>query len=91
MNKGHRHIRIRDIISKYEIETQDQLVQSLKDSGVDVTQATVSRDIKLLKLVKMQSESGKYKYIYLTLHTPNSLHTAPNTQTMLPSLLLFRS
>ena len=46
MNKGHRHIRIRDIISKFEIETQDQLVQALKDSGVDVTQATVSRDIK---------------------------------------------
>ncbi|MBO1912393.1 arginine repressor, partial [Microvirga sp. 3-52] len=43
MNKGHRHIRIRDIISNNDVETQDQLVQSLKDAGVDVTQATVSR------------------------------------------------
>lgn len=62
MNKGHRHIRIRDIISKYEIETQDQLVQSLKDSGVDVTQATVSRDIKEMHLIKVPTETGNYKY-----------------------------
>ena len=53
MNKGQRHIRIRDIISNYEIETQDQLVQSLKDASVDVTQATVSRDIKEMHLIKV--------------------------------------
>ena len=42
--------------------TQEELADALKIEGYDVTQATVSRDIKLLKLVKMQSESGKYKY-----------------------------
>lgn len=62
MNKGHRHIRIRDIISKYEIETQDQLVQSLKEAGVDVTQATVSRDIKEMHLIKVPLSNGQYKY-----------------------------
>lgn len=62
MNKGHRHIRIRDIISKYEIETQDQLVQSLKDAGVDVTQATISRDIKEMHLIKVPTANGSYKY-----------------------------
>ena len=59
LNKGHRHIRIRDIISNYEIETQDQLVQSLKDAGVDVTQATVSRDIKEMHLIKVPLQDGQ--------------------------------
>lgn len=62
MNKGHRHIRIRDIISKNEVETQDQLVQDLKDAGVDVTQATVSRDIKEMHLIKVPLSDGRYKY-----------------------------
>lgn len=62
MNKGHRHIRIRDIISKFEIETQDQLVQSLKSAGVQVTQATVSRDIKEMHLIKVPLPNGQYKY-----------------------------
>ncbi len=62
MNKGHRHIRIRDIISKFEIETQDQLVESLRESGVDVTQATISRDIKEMHLIKVPTSSGNYKY-----------------------------
>ena len=46
MNKGQRHIRIRDIIANNEIETQDDLVDCLKNAGYNVTQATVSRDIK---------------------------------------------
>lgn len=62
LNKGQRHIRIRDIISKLEIETQDQLVHSLKDAGVDVTQATVSRDIKEMHLIKVPLANGRYKY-----------------------------
>lgn len=79
MNKGHRHIRIRDIISKYEIETQDQLVQTLKDAGVDVTQATVSRDIKEMHLIKVPTSTGSYKYSLPRVHefnTEQKLHRA---------------
>lgn len=62
MNKGQRHIRIRDIIANHEIETQDDLVDILKNAGYNVTQATVSRDIKELHLVKVPLQNGNYKY-----------------------------
>lgn len=62
LNKGQRHIRIRDIISNNEIETQDDLVEYLKKAGYNVTQATVSRDIKELHLVKVPLQDGRYKY-----------------------------
>ena len=62
MNKGQRHIRIRDIITNNEIETQDDLVDFLKNTGYNVTQATVSRDIKELHLVKVPLQDGRYKY-----------------------------
>lgn len=62
--KSKRHNKILEIINNNDIETQEELAESLKYSGYDVTQATVSRDIKLLKLVKVQNESGKYKYIF---------------------------
>lgn len=61
--KSKRHSKILEIINDNDIETQEELAEALKQAGYDVTQATVSRDIKLLKLVKMQSASGKYKYI----------------------------
>jgi len=62
MNKGQRHIRIREIIANYEIETQDELVDRLREAGYNVTQATVSRDIKELHLVKVPLPDGRYKY-----------------------------
>lgn len=62
MNKGQRHIRIRDIISNQEVETQDELVDRLRTAGFNVTQATVSRDIKELHLVKVPLPDGRYKY-----------------------------
>lgn len=62
MNKGQRHIKIREIITKNEIETQDELVDYLKEAGFNVTQATVSRDIKELHLVKVPLIDGRYKY-----------------------------
>jgi transcriptional regulator of arginine metabolism len=62
MNKGQRHIRIRDIITNNDIETQDELVDTLKEAGFNVTQATVSRDIKELHLVKVPLMDGRYKY-----------------------------
>ncbi|UFJ42902.1 transcriptional regulator ArgR [Brevibacillus humidisoli] len=62
MNKGQRHIRIREIIANNEVETQDELVDYLRDAGFNVTQATVSRDIKELHLVKVPLADGRYKY-----------------------------
>ncbi len=60
--KSTRHSKILDIISKKEIETQEELVAELVASGFKVTQATVSRDIKDLRLTKIPDERGGYKY-----------------------------
>ncbi|MGW8957879.1 transcriptional regulator AhrC/ArgR [Paenibacillus sp. NPDC055715] len=60
--KGQRHIKIREIISQQEIETQDDLVEALRKAGFQVTQATVSRDIKELLLIKVPMDDGRYKY-----------------------------
>lgn len=57
-----RQNKILELISTYEIETQDKLVSLLKENNFDVTQATISRDIKELQLIKVLSASGKYKY-----------------------------
>lgn len=62
MSKAKRHLKIREIISEFDIETQDELVDHLKRLGFNVTQATVSRDIKEMHLVKVPSASGRYKY-----------------------------
>lgn len=62
MSKIQRHIKIRELITENDIETQDELVDQLKMLGYNVTQATVSRDIKELHLVKVPSVNGKYKY-----------------------------
>lgn len=57
-----RQNKILDIINTHEVETQDKLVSLLKKSGYKVTQATISRDIKELQLIKTLSSTGKYKY-----------------------------
>jgi transcriptional regulator of arginine metabolism len=62
LNKGQRHIKIREIIMSHDIETQDELVDMLKKAGFNVTQATVSRDIKEMQLVKVPMANGRYKY-----------------------------
>jgi|SRR5699024_2745282 len=62
MSKVKRHIKIIELITENDIETQDELVEHLEYQGFNVTQATISRDIKELHLVKVPSSSGKYKY-----------------------------
>ena len=57
-----RQNKILELIEQNEIETQDKLASMLREYGYDVTQATVSRDIKELQLVKKLTSSGKYKY-----------------------------
>lgn len=60
--KSVRHAMILEIIESQEIETQEELAEQLKRHGVKVTQATVSRDIKELRLLKVLTENGRYKY-----------------------------
>lgn len=61
--KTERHYKIIELIEKNEIETQEELADMLKKAGFDVTQATISRDIRELKLTKVSGDSGKQKYI----------------------------
>ncbi|MFA5524026.1 MAG: arginine repressor [Tissierellales bacterium] len=62
MKKYARQSKILELIENNEIETQEELAEYLKKMGIDVTQATVSRDIRELRLVKALAQSGKYKY-----------------------------
>lgn len=66
--KYSRHSKILDIINKNEIETQEELAKTLCDNGFNVTQATVSRDIKELRLIKVLTKEGRYKYATLKQH-----------------------
>lgn len=63
--KKNRHEAILSLISRVDIGTQEELMQKLNDLGYKVTQATVSRDIKSLKLIKTPVSSGQYKYSYV--------------------------
>ena len=60
--KAIRHSKILELIKSMDVETQEELASELKKTGMNVTQATVSRDIKELKLIKVMASSGKYKY-----------------------------
>lgn len=62
MARNSRQSKILELISTKEIETQEELVSALKDAKFDVTQATISRDIKELGLIKILTDSKKYKY-----------------------------
>lgn len=60
--KAGRQNMILKVIDEHNVETQDELALLLKNQGFEVTQATISRDIKELKLIKVQSGDGTYKY-----------------------------
>lgn len=62
MKKYTRQLKILEMITSSEIETQEELADGLKAINIDVTQATISRDIKELRLIKTVSKSGKQKY-----------------------------
>lgn len=61
--KKKRHAKIKEIIADYCIETQEELLAHLREAGFDVTQATVSRDIKELRLMKALDENEVYRYM----------------------------
>ena len=60
--KKRRHKLILDLIEQYDVGTQEDLLALLRDRGYDVTQATVSRDVKELRLLKTLGANGVYKY-----------------------------
>ena len=60
--KTKRHAKILEIIQAHPVETQDELLQWLREGGYAVTQATVSRDIKELRLIKALGSDGRYRY-----------------------------
>ena len=64
--KKNRHDKIIELIARNVVETQEQLANLLRDEGYDVTQATVSRDIRQMKLSKQVTEDGRQKYVYST-------------------------
>ncbi len=70
--KFQRQAKILELIEHNEIETQEELSMRLRDLGYDTTQATVSRDIKELRLIKILSPSGKYRYATSTQEAENS-------------------
>lgn len=61
--KRARQNKILDLISRHEIDKQEELLHYLRESGFDVTQATVSRDIRELGLVKVSGGNGHYRYV----------------------------
>ena len=69
--KSKRHVKILQLIKDNDIYTQEDLLNLLYKDGYEVTQATVSRDIKDLKLIKIQSSNGKYKYASSLEHGKN--------------------
>ncbi|MBR5236510.1 MAG: arginine repressor [Clostridia bacterium] len=82
--KQKRHAAILDLIAHQEIVTQEDLATRLRNSGFQVTQATVSRDIKELKLTKIPGEGGIYKYAQ-----PKASAAAPNRQLLILSRSVF--
>ena len=61
--KTRRHSKILELIQQHNIDTQEELLKLLRAEGYDVTQATVSRDIRDLKLTKVSVSGGKQKYV----------------------------
>ncbi len=62
VGKKNRQLLIKEIISQYSIESQQQLLDKLVESGIEATQATISRDIRELKMVKTHDTNGAIKY-----------------------------
>ena len=75
--KSKRQDKIVELITQYPIETQEELIAKLADAGFNVTQATISRDIRELKISKVSTGKGGYKYT-LTQHEEFTFNTRLN-------------
>lgn len=63
--KVNRHAKIVELVNKFDIETQEELADRLREEGFQITQATISRDIRDLKLTKVQTDNGRQKYVVM--------------------------
>jgi len=77
--KTKRQAKIMEIISTTNVETQEQLLQQLEEAGFTSTQATISRDIKELRIVKELTSFGTYRYTTAAREVPNSFSSRLNT------------
>lgn len=68
MKKAERQQKIREIITNESIERQEDLVERLREVGLTITQATISRDIKEMQLIKIPADNGGYRYGLPTYH-----------------------
>lgn len=77
--KSQRQAKILEIISTINVETQEQLLQELEQAGFRSTQATISRDIKELRIVKELTTLGTYRYTTAAKEVPTSFSNRLNT------------
>ena len=77
--KSQRQAKIMEIISTTNVETQEQLLQELQDAGFTSTQATISRDIKELRIVKELTSLGTYRYTTSSREMPGTFSSRLNT------------
>lgn len=77
--KSKRQAKIIEIISNQNVETQEQLLQCLQKAGFNSTQATISRDIKELRIVKELTGMGTYRYCAAVREVPNTFSNRLNT------------
>lgn len=76
--KSNRQAKIMEIVSTMDVQTQEQLLQELQNAGIRTTQATVSRDIKELRIVKEQTSFGTYRYATAEREVPASFSARLN-------------
>ena len=77
--KSQRQAKIMEIISTRNVETQEQLLAALQQEGFRCTQATISRDIKELRIVKEMTNLGTYRYAAATTEVSSSFTSRLNT------------
>ena len=95
--KLERHSKIVELIGKYDIETQEELAAYLQKEGFQVTQATVSRDIRELRLTKVQTGKGRQKYSLIHQQSPSdeksirTVHASFLSMDMAQNILVIRT
>lgn len=77
--KTKRQAKIMEIITNQDVETQEQLLEALKEAGFNSTQATISRDIKELRIIKELTSFGTYRYTTSTKEMSGSFSSRLNT------------
>ena len=77
--KTQRQAKIMEIITNQDVETQEQLLEALRDAGFNSTQATISRDIKELRIIKELTNFGTYRYTTSTKEVSGSFSSRLNT------------